>query len=138
LQEVTHPSTQPRLDQLLEGTNLQRTHQCDVLAAKLPGEDRYGGNAIATRWPHRIVEVLDRRLADAADVPWATLAAVVSIPGKGEILFSDTTTSWRLEAEAARERQAVALDLDARHRQALRTIMPAISTPLPGRAASGI
>jgi endonuclease/exonuclease/phosphatase family metal-dependent hydrolase len=68
--------------------------------------------------------VLDLRLSDAQDVPWATLAVSVPIPNVGELLFVSASTSWRLEAESARERQAVALsDLDARHRGELPTII---------------
>ena len=68
--------------------------------------------------------MLDLRGADAPDVPWCTLAAVIELPGEGELLFIAATTSWRLDAEAARERQAVAIsDLDARHRQVLPTII---------------
>jgi endonuclease/exonuclease/phosphatase family metal-dependent hydrolase len=124
LQEVADRGSPRRLEQLLEGTGLAGTHQSDVLRVRPPGSERYGGNAIATRWPHRVVEGLDQRLADASDVPWATLAAVVSIPDKGDLLFICTTTSWRLDAETARERQVQALtDLDSRHRQALPSVI---------------
>ena len=58
---------------------------------------------MATRWPHRIVEVPDVRLAEAPDVPWCTLAVSVQAPSEGEVLFIVTTTTWRLDAEAARE-----------------------------------
>ena len=79
---------------------------------------------MATRWPHRVAEVIDPRLPDAMDVPWATMAVTVPIPEEGELLFISASTSWRLEAESARERQAVALaDLDARHRGPLPTII---------------
>jgi hypothetical protein len=71
----------------------------------LPGAERYGGNAVATRWPHHVVEVVDLRLMDAPDVPWCTLAASVAGPLEDEIRLIATTTSWRLDAEAARERQ---------------------------------
>jgi endonuclease/exonuclease/phosphatase family metal-dependent hydrolase len=124
LQEVVQTAETTQLVPLLDGTGLTGTHQADVMATTPPGAARYGGNAIATRWPHRIVEVLDLRLAGAADVPWCTLAARVPIPNGDELLFIGTTTAWRLEAEAARERQVVALtDLDARHRGKLPTIM---------------
>lgn len=128
LQEVSSaPGPGPgrgQLDDLLAGTGLHGTHQAQALAYDLPFADRYGGAAVATRWPHRIVEVLDQRRADAPDVPWCTLAASVPVPGLGEVLFVGTTFSWRLNAESARERQAVALtDLDARHRGPLPTIL---------------
>ncbi|WP_211261406.1 endonuclease/exonuclease/phosphatase family protein [Pseudonocardia acaciae] len=114
-----------QLDGLLDGTGLShRTHQADVLAYEPPFADRYGGNAVASRWPHRVVEVLDQRKAGAPDVPWCTLAAAVEVPSLGEMLFIATTASWRLDAEAARERQALALvDLDARHRRELPTVI---------------
>jgi endonuclease/exonuclease/phosphatase family metal-dependent hydrolase len=123
-QEVGVSPGPSRLDRLLAGTGLHGTHQADVLSYEMPFADRYGGAAVATRWPHRIVEVLDQRRADAPDVPWCTLAARIPVPGLGEVLFIATTWSWRLNAESARERQAVAVtDLDARHRGPLPTIL---------------
>jgi endonuclease/exonuclease/phosphatase family metal-dependent hydrolase len=124
LQEVPLPSVDDHLQRLLAGTGLRATHQADVMAYVPEFADRYGGNAVATRWPHDVVEVLDLRQAGALDVPWCTLAARVHAPDGHELLFVATTTSWRLDAEAARERQVVALtDLDARHRVALPTII---------------
>jgi endonuclease/exonuclease/phosphatase family metal-dependent hydrolase len=118
--------TPDQLAELLDGTGLEshRTHQADVLAYEPPFADRYGGNAVATRWPHRVLEVIDPRQAGALDVPWCTLAVAVVVPSLGEMLFIGTTGSWRLDAEAARERQALALvDLDARHRRELPTVI---------------
>ncbi|MFC4081957.1 endonuclease/exonuclease/phosphatase family protein [Amycolatopsis samaneae] len=113
-----------QLPGLLDGTGLRGTHQSRTAATAPPHADRYGGTAIATRWPHRVVETLDLRGAGAPDVPWLTLAALVPLPGLGEVLFIGTTASFRLEAEAQRERQVLALtDLDARHRTPLPTIM---------------
>lgn len=113
-----------QLSGLIEGTGLHGTHQSQTTATAPPYADRYGGTAIATRWPHRIVEVLDQRGADAPDVPWLTPAAHVPLPGLDDVLFIAPTTSFRLDAEAQRERQVLALsDLDARHRTALPTIM---------------
>ncbi|GAA5132802.1 endonuclease/exonuclease/phosphatase family protein [Pseudonocardia adelaidensis] len=121
LQEVVG---REHLDELLEGTGLHSTHQADVMAYAPPFADRYGGNAVATRWPHTVVEVLDQRLAGAGDVPWCTVAVKVPLPDVGELLFISATASWQLDAEAVRERQAVALgDLDARHRTELPTII---------------
>jgi endonuclease/exonuclease/phosphatase family metal-dependent hydrolase len=123
-QEVGFGPGGSQLGALLEGTGLHGTHQAQVLAYDMPFMDRYGGAAVATRWPHRVVEVLDQRGADTPDVPWCTLATRVTVPGLGDVLFIGTTASWRLSAEAARERQAVALtDLDARHRGPLPTII---------------
>ena len=136
LQEVLHEPGREQLPGLLEGTGLQGTHQAEVMAYTPPFTDRYGGNAIATRWPHRIVETLDLRLADAPDVPWCTLAARVELPEGGELLAIATTTSWRLDAEAARERQVVAVtDLDARHRTRLPTIIAGDLNAAPDAAS---
>ncbi|MGW7269736.1 endonuclease/exonuclease/phosphatase family protein [Streptomyces sp. NPDC054864] len=113
-----------QLPRLVEGTGLHGTHQSQTTATAPPHADRYGGTAIATRWPHRVAEVLDQRGTDAPDVPWLTLAALVPLPGLDDVLFIAATLSFRLEAEGQRERQALALsDLDARHRTALPTIM---------------
>jgi endonuclease/exonuclease/phosphatase family metal-dependent hydrolase len=123
-EEVIQTSELDQLDQLLIGTGLHGTHQVEAMSSTPPWVERYGGCAVATRWPHRVAEVLDLRLSDAQDVPWATLAVSVPIPNVGELLFVSASTSWRLEAESARERQAVALsDLDARHRGELPTII---------------
>lgn len=67
---------------------------------------------------------LDLRLLEATDVPWATMAVVVEVPGEGELLFIAATGSWRLDAESARERQVIAIsDLDSRQRRPLPTII---------------
>jgi endonuclease/exonuclease/phosphatase family metal-dependent hydrolase len=124
LQEVLHTPDRNQLDALLDGTGLHGTHQSAAMAYSPPWADRYGGDAMATRWPHQVVECLDPRGSDASDVPWCTLAAVVTVPDEGELLFIVASGSWRLEAEAARERHALALtDLDARHRRDLPTII---------------
>ncbi|MFH8292896.1 endonuclease/exonuclease/phosphatase family protein [Streptomyces sp. NPDC018059] len=124
LQEVVDGGSPRHLDELVAGIGLHCTHQSEVMSYAPPFVDRYGGNAVATRWPHKVVEVLDLRLAGAGDVPWCTLAVKVPLPGEGELLFISATASWRLDAEAVRERQAVALgDLDARHRTDLPTII---------------
>jgi endonuclease/exonuclease/phosphatase family metal-dependent hydrolase len=124
LQEVISAGPRQQLDALLAGTALTGTHQAQAMAYTPPFADRYGGSAVASRWPHHVVEVLDLRLAGATDVPWCTLAVSIPLPGEGEVLFIAATASWRLDAEDARERQAVALaDLDARHRRALPTII---------------
>jgi endonuclease/exonuclease/phosphatase family metal-dependent hydrolase len=113
-----------QLGELLEGTGLVGTHKADVMAYEPQWADRYGGNAIASRHPHEVIEVLDLRGADSPDVPWCTLAASIELEGDGQLLFIAATTAWRLEAEAVRERQAVAIsDVDARHRRALPTIV---------------
>jgi endonuclease/exonuclease/phosphatase family metal-dependent hydrolase len=122
--EVVKSAERDQLAELIEGTGLHGTHELDVLATAPPDVDRYGGNAVATRWPHRVVEELDLRLPDAPDLPWCTLAAAVPLPGEGELLFIATCLAWRMESEAARERQAVAVtDLDERRRTDLPSII---------------
>lgn len=124
LQEVVQTDKERSLPRLLNRMDLYGIHQADLQSVVPPFSDRYGGSAVATRWPHKAVEVLDQRLPDAADVPWATLAIVTDLPGEGEMLFIAATAAWRPTAEAARERQAIAVsDLDARHRRALPTII---------------
>ena len=136
LQEVIHTDGRSQLDELLAGTELHGTHQAQAMAYAPPFADRYGGSAMATRWPHRIVEALDLRLADAADVPWCTLAALVPLSGEGEVLFIAATAAWRLDAEAARERQALAItDLDARHPTSLPTIIASDFNAAPDAAS---
>jgi endonuclease/exonuclease/phosphatase family metal-dependent hydrolase len=133
LQEVA--STE-QLGVLLDGTGLHGTHQSEVLGYEPPFANRYGGTALATRQPHHVVETLDQRLAGAPDVPWCTLAATLSWPELGELLVIATTLSWRLDAEAARERQALALaDLDARHRRRLPTIIAGDLNATPDAAS---
>jgi endonuclease/exonuclease/phosphatase family metal-dependent hydrolase len=124
LQEVVRTAGRDQLGEILDGTGLHGTHQADTLAYAPPWADRYGGSAVATRWPHRVLEVLDLRLSGATDVPWCTVAVSVPLPGEGDLLFLAATASWRLDAESARERQALALtDLDARHRGSLPTVI---------------
>jgi endonuclease/exonuclease/phosphatase family metal-dependent hydrolase len=133
LQEVM---SREHLDALLEGTGLTGTHQSEVLGYEMPFADRYGGTALATRRPHHVVEALDQRQVGAQDVPWCTLAATLHVSGAGELLAIATTFSWRLDAEAARERQALALaDLDARHRQALPTVIAGDLNAVPDAAS---
>ncbi len=135
-QEVLHTTERRQLDELLVGTNLHGTHQAQAMTYAPPFADRYGGSAVATRWPHRVLEVLDLRLLDATDVPWCSLAVLIPLPGEGDVLFIAATASWRLEAESARERQAVALtDLDSRHRGALPTIIAGDFNAAPDAAS---
>lgn len=123
-QEVVQTEQNMQIDELLRDTNLHATHQASAMRYAPPWIERYGGTAVATRWPHSVLEVLDMRLAGATDVPWCTLAVAVPIPGEDQILFIATTAAWRLAAESIRERQAIALtDLDNRHRRALPTII---------------
>ena len=68
--------------------------------------DRYRGTTVATRWPHRTVEVLGERPPEGSDDHAWTLAVSVQVPDLGELLLIVPTTAWRLDAEASRERQA--------------------------------
>ncbi|WP_324192567.1 endonuclease/exonuclease/phosphatase family protein [Nocardia transvalensis] len=113
-----------QLPLLFAGTGLHATHQSQVAVTMPARSDEYGGNAVASRWPHRVVEALDLRSHTDRDLAWLTLAAHVPLPELGEVLFIAPTTSFRLDAEVERERQVLALsDLDARHRTELPTIM---------------
>jgi endonuclease/exonuclease/phosphatase family metal-dependent hydrolase len=135
-QEVISRPDRRQLDELLAGTELHGTHQSDAMSYTPPFADRYGGTAVATRWPHTTIEVLDMRVAGAADVPWCTVAVTVAVPDAGELLFIGTTAAWRLDAEAVREQQAVALtDLDARHRCALPTVIAGDFNAAPDAAS---
>ncbi len=135
-QEVIHAPDRVQLNELLADTGLHGTHQCDAMAYTPPFADRYRGTAVATRLPHTTVEVLDMRVSGAADVPWCTVAVTVPIPNAGEVLFIATTAAWRLDAEAVREQQAVALtDLDARHHRELPTIITGDFNAAPDAAS---
>jgi endonuclease/exonuclease/phosphatase family metal-dependent hydrolase len=124
LQEVVQTAEVDSLGRLLRGLDLHATHQAELQSKPPPFADRYGGSMVATRWPHRLAEIVDQRLSDAPDMPWATLAVSVAVPGEGDMLFIGTTTAWRLGSEAARERQAVAVaELDARQRGVLPTVI---------------
>jgi len=68
-QEVVQTSERDQLAKLLEDANLHGTHQAQGTAVSPPGAERYGRNAIATRSPHKLIEVLDLRTTDATDVP---------------------------------------------------------------------
>ncbi|MGH8287760.1 MAG: endonuclease/exonuclease/phosphatase family protein [Steroidobacteraceae bacterium] len=66
LQEVVHTAGTETLDTLLADLALHATHQADVQESVPPFSERYGGTALATRWKHEVVEVLDLRLAGAS------------------------------------------------------------------------
>ncbi len=115
LQEVCHPGDQ--LAELTAGTGLVHTTQ----QHELIGPSGFGhGTALATRWPHRILEVSEHR----GDPHWWTVVAAVEIPDRGDQLFIVPTTPWKLEHEDERLRQAHDLTaLDARHQAILPTIV---------------
>jgi endonuclease/exonuclease/phosphatase family metal-dependent hydrolase len=117
LQEVCHGG---HLAELIAGTGLRGRHQDDVLGHRPPGTERYGGTAVATRWPHRVAEVRDGRRDGFHH--W-TLAATVSTTA-GDLLFVVPTTPWEPSAEPARRQQAAEVAaLDRRHRGTLPTVV---------------
>jgi endonuclease/exonuclease/phosphatase family metal-dependent hydrolase len=119
-QEVCYPSRSDQLARLVEGTGLAHTtHQADVLET-----DWNDGTALATRWPHRVVDVQEHRASADSEVHWWTLAAAVDVPELGELLFVHPATPWRLDHAAAREQQLLAaVELDERHRLRLPSII---------------
>jgi endonuclease/exonuclease/phosphatase family metal-dependent hydrolase len=121
LQEVRYPAASDQLADLVGGTGLHTTHQAQILGYVPPYADRFGGTAVATRWPHTVAGVVDQR---SAAVHWWTLAITYRVPHAGDQLLITPTTPWQFGAEAARERQALDIaDLDRRHRRALPTIV---------------
>jgi endonuclease/exonuclease/phosphatase family metal-dependent hydrolase len=88
----------PRLDDLVAGTGLHTTHQDEVLADPPPEAQRYGGTVVATRRPHRVVDVRAGRIDGAH---WWTLT--VEVDG---LRFVVPTTPWEPGATAARDHQA--------------------------------
>jgi endonuclease/exonuclease/phosphatase family metal-dependent hydrolase len=122
MQKVIDPKF-GRLEKWVEGTGLQTTHQAEVLRYS-PKSSEWGGNVVATRWNHEVVEVFEATYQGGPSTPWCTLAAVVQVPDEGEMLFIATTGAGWANAEWVRERQVIQLtDLDARHRRELPTII---------------
>jgi endonuclease/exonuclease/phosphatase family metal-dependent hydrolase len=119
-QEVCYPSRSDQLAALVEGTGLTHTtHQADVLSS-----DWTDGTAIATRWPHRVVDVREHQASPESDVHWWTLAAAVDVPELGELLFIQPATPWRLDQATAREEQLLAaVELDEQQRFRLPSII---------------
>ena len=124
-QEVCYPDRRDHLTELITGTGLRHTtHQADVLGHRLPEADRYGGTAVATRWPHRVVDVVEHRPTGPGDVHWWTLAVAVDLPDAGELLLITPTTPWQPGAGTARERQAAGItEMAGRHRTGLPPIV---------------
>ncbi|MFG1818511.1 endonuclease/exonuclease/phosphatase family protein [Kribbella sp. NPDC049174] len=109
-----------QLAELIDGTGLTHTtHQSEVLKSSW----RHG-SVLATRWPHRVVDVQERRASAESDVHWWTLAAAVDVPELGELLFIHPSTPWRLDQAGAREEQLLAaVELDEQHRFRLPSII---------------
>jgi endonuclease/exonuclease/phosphatase family metal-dependent hydrolase len=120
LQEVCYPSRNDQLAELVEGTGLTfTTHQADVLDSEWQD-----GTALATRWPHRVVDVQEHRETADSDVHWWTMAAAVDVPDLGELLFVHPATPWRLDQAADREQQLLsAVQLDELYRFRLPSII---------------
>jgi endonuclease/exonuclease/phosphatase family metal-dependent hydrolase len=96
LQEVRHPE---QLTRLLARTRLRHvTHQAEVLRDQPLEADRFGGTAIATRRPHRVVDVVERRIDG---FHYWTLAVRVD-----DLLFVTLTTPWQEGAAKVRHLQA--------------------------------
>ncbi len=136
-QEVCYPDRWDQLAELIAGTGLRyATHEADVSAYRPPPDARHDGTAVATRWPHRVVEARTGRLPDRPDLRWWTLAVCIDVPDTGGQLLIVPTTSWRLDAEAAREQQAIEItELDSRHRARLPTIIAGDFNATPQAAA---
>jgi endonuclease/exonuclease/phosphatase family metal-dependent hydrolase len=71
-QEVCYPNRWDQLAELVAGTGLHTTHQADVLGYLPPHADRYGGTAVATRRPHRVVELVGQpQVGDEPGHTWS-------------------------------------------------------------------
>lgn len=102
-QEVRYPE---QLAALIAHTGLHHvTHQSRVLPAEPPEARRFGGTAVVTRRPHRVIDVVERRIGE---FHYWTLAVVVD-----GLVFVAPTTPWHPGATAVRHRQAV--ELTERH-----------------------
>ena len=137
-QEMVQTPERDQLTELLEGTGLHGSHQAQAMAYVPPRADRFGGTAVATRWPHRVVETLDQRGEGEPICPWCTLATVVDIPGEGEMLFIATTLSARLIDGALSGNARQSRSLTSTHATGGRCppCWPAISTRTRRRPAS--
>jgi len=135
-QEVCYPDRRDHLGELTTGTGLRHTtHQAGLLDHRLPEADRYGGTAVATRWPHRVADVVEHRPDGPADVHWWTLAVTVDLADAGELLLITPTTPWQTEAGTARELQAAGIiELAARHGTALPPVIAGDLNADPGEA----
>jgi endonuclease/exonuclease/phosphatase family metal-dependent hydrolase len=122
LQEVRHPEQVARL---LARTRLRHvTHQAEVLRDQPPEAERFGGTAIATRRPHRVVDVVERRIDG---FHYWTLA--VRVDG---LLFVVPTTPWQPSAAHVRHLQAQEVTL--RYAGMLPMVVAGDLNALPGEA----
>jgi endonuclease/exonuclease/phosphatase family metal-dependent hydrolase len=109
-----------QLAELIRGTELAHTtHQSEVLESSWQH-----GSVLATRWPHRVIDVQEHRASAESDVHWWTLAAAVGVPELGELLFIHPSTAWRLDQAGPREQQLLAaVEVDQLHRFRLPSII---------------
>ena len=101
LQEVPIASAPEVIDELLgDGYHVRGFSRA--------AEDGVGG-ALATRWPHRVVEEVDQHCTErTSDFPWcATLVVEVDTP-VGPTLVAHHKPSWQFGYEFEREQQALA------------------------------
>src|SRR3954453_3411221 len=95
LQEVCYPADRDQLAELIEGAGLgYTTHQADGIDCA----DQTDGSVLATRWPHRVVEILDHR-------PTADRASGSSLGcSRSAVAVRRTTTpgTWRARDRATR------------------------------------
>lgn len=123
-QEVVHGPDREQLDMLLAGSPLNGTHQSALMAYEPINPNDDGNSAVATRWGHEVVEVLDLRSPGSPIMPWCTLAVIVQLPDVGELLFIVHTGAAHFDGASTQEREVLALtDLDFRHRRSLPTII---------------
>lgn len=117
-QEVCYPDRSDQLAELTAGTGLAHTtHESAVLTERPRFADRFGGMAVATRWPHRVLDTVKGRR-------WWTLAVELTLADLGDALLITPGTQWEFDAAPARERHMLEIaDLDQRHRRTLPTII---------------
>lgn len=101
LQEVPIAAAPGVVDELLG-------HGYHVRGFASTSDDGVGG-ALATRWPHRVVEEIDQRCTPRAlEFPWcATLLIEIETP-VGRTLVAHHKPSWQFGYEYEREQQALA------------------------------
>lgn len=137
--ELDRPGGRDVLARLLDGTGLHGTHQADVLASdpeSAGSAERFGGTAVATRWPHVVLEGGGTAAALGTAGAVVRAGGVVPVPSVGSLVLIAPTSSWDLDAEAAREEQAVRLaELDTRYRQQLPTILAGDLNAVPEAAS---
>jgi endonuclease/exonuclease/phosphatase family metal-dependent hydrolase len=67
------------------------------------------GAALATRWPHRVVEEIDQHCTPRSlDFPWCSTLLVEIHPPVGRTLVAHHKPSWQFGFEYEREQQALA------------------------------